>query len=723
MLDLWLAALLDASLKGLLLCLAAGAAVLMLRQASAAARHLVWRLAIAGLLALPALAAVLPAWRVSLPLLVERSQPAASPAPAPREPSPLPVSTASFNVPSPALPSPAVEETAGWTISWKQAAFGIWLAGALSMLGSLGVALARVRWQRRHARPIADEAWTGLLDCVCAELGIRRPVELFAGGEKAMPMTWGWRRPAVLLPASAEAWPEPRRRTVLLHELAHVARGDYLTQLAAEVARALHWLNPLAWIAARKLRLESEHACDDRVITAGTRASDYAGELVDIARSLRAVRAVAPAGLAMARPSELTGRLLAVLDAERNRRSVPGLLAFPAWLAAACLVVPLAVLTPVVDAAPPGAKPAPKSKSKQQSVSINVGSDDGTQTFQISEDDHKLRIRTEGKVTLTEDWTGIASLSPGAEMRIEEENGVERRLDVEPGSDGRPVYKWKVNGRERAFDAEGRKWLQAMLLEFVRGTGYAADQRVAYFLKRQGPEGVFAEISQLPSDYVKRIYFGELLERRDLPPGTVERAIRQAGREVESDYELRQVLTAVAEHQAMTEPLTLAFAEAAASLDSDYEQRTTLVALIEKGRLSSQNLAAVLRATRGIESDYELRQVLAAVAGKTALGDAAIQRAYVEAVNTIASGYERRQTLSPLIQRTDLSQEALVAVLRVIRGVESDYERATVLVELAEKHTLTGAARDAYLDVAKSINSRHERDKAEAALGRQRPGR
>ena len=151
---------------------------------------------------------------------------------------------------------------------------------------------------------VEDPAWTGLLPPDRAELGVGRPVAMVAGGDRTMPMTWGWRRPVVLLPAGAEAWPEPRRRAVLLHELAHIARRDYPAQLAAEVVRALYWFNPLVWMAARKLRIESEHACDDRVLAAGARASDYAGDLLDIARSLRAVRATAPAGLTMARPSQ-----------------------------------------------------------------------------------------------------------------------------------------------------------------------------------------------------------------------------------------------------------------------------------------------------------------------------------------------------------------------------------------------------------------------------------
>jgi beta-lactamase regulating signal transducer with metallopeptidase domain len=598
MIDLWLAAILDSTLKGLALCFAAGAAALLLKRSSAAARNLVWRLAFAGLLALPVLATLLPAWRVPIPDFAREARAAApiptplpTPIPTERQAGPSPVSTAAVDpeVPSPTFAGITVEPR-GWNpSSWRAVAFGLWSLGALGVLAALGIALLRVRWQGRRARPVADAAWGGLLRQVRGELGVRRPVALVVGGDRAMPMTWGWRRPVVLLPAGAEAWPEARRRAVLLHELAHVARQDYPAQLAAEAVRALYWFNPLVWMAARRLRIESEHACDDQVLAAGARPSDYAGDLLDIARSLRALRAAAPAGLAMARPSQLAGRLLAVLDARRDRRGVSRRLALPAWLVAACLVLPLAALAPL-------AKPVAMTAD----ISIN-----GDQTFEWSDNGHKIKIRSEGKFELTDDWTAVANLSRGAWMRLVEDDGrTERRLDVEPGSDGRPVYTWKVDGKQRAFDAEGRKWIQGMLLALVRGAGYDADRRVEVILKRQGPEGVLAEISQIPSAYVKAIYFKKLLAHRDLGAPIVERAVEQAGREIKSDYELANTLIAAVRSQALTDRAVTACAEAARSIRSDYERRRALAELVDRARLTPASLAALLRAAQGIKSSY-----------------------------------------------------------------------------------------------------------------------
>ena len=133
-----------------------------------------------------------------------------------------------------------------------------------------------------------------------------------------MPMAFGTRRPSILIPAIADTWPDDRRRAVVLHELAHVARYDCLTQTLAFAACAMYWFHPAVWWVARRLRIERELACDDRVIAAGTQPREYAGHLLEIAYSFGGHRAPALA-VSMARPRQLEGRMLAALDAARNR--------------------------------------------------------------------------------------------------------------------------------------------------------------------------------------------------------------------------------------------------------------------------------------------------------------------------------------------------------------------------------------------------------------------
>ena len=151
----------------------------------------------------------------------------------------------------------------------------------------------------------------------------RRSPALLASDHVTVPFTSGILRPVVVVPTSAlTTWTDERIRVVLLHELAHVRRRDCLVQAMSQVACAAYWFNPLTWVAARRLRAERERACDDLVLEAGLRGADYAQHLLDIARTVTSRRSLSAAALAMARPSELEGRLLAILDGHRARRVV-----------------------------------------------------------------------------------------------------------------------------------------------------------------------------------------------------------------------------------------------------------------------------------------------------------------------------------------------------------------------------------------------------------------
>ena len=195
----------------------------------------------------------------------------------------------------------------------------IWLAGAFSGLGVLLVGLARVRWLRASSSRVTDGPWHRLCADLSRSCGLNRGVDLLLGPRPGLVATWGWWRLVVMLPASASGWSAERMRVVLLHELAHARRGDWLLQLAAEALRCVWWFNPLAWMVGARLRRESEHAADDLVLARGVPAATCATHLVELAREVRKHRTWLPAP-AMARPSNLERRVSAMLNPRTNRR-------------------------------------------------------------------------------------------------------------------------------------------------------------------------------------------------------------------------------------------------------------------------------------------------------------------------------------------------------------------------------------------------------------------
>jgi len=312
------------------------------RRASAAARHFVWLLAILSLLALPAVSVVTPEWKVGIPM-----QRAAVPTPTIADAAPIPAAPSISSV------APAVSGESDFVqapaVGWKTVILGAYAVGMLGVLTLLVLQHWRLWRFTRRAPVVRDPEWIGLLGASLDTLHIRRPVRLLLSREHTVPFSFGLRRSSIVIPAVARTWNEDRRRAVLLHELAHVARHDCLTQSLAFVACAMYWFHPGAWIAARRLRIERELACDDRVIAAGTEAREYAGHLLEIAYASAGHRAPALA-VSMARPRQLEGRMLAALDAAHDRRVPTFRYRLAAAAIAAAIVCPLAAAAPAIVA-------------------------------------------------------------------------------------------------------------------------------------------------------------------------------------------------------------------------------------------------------------------------------------------------------------------------------------------------------------------------------------
>lgn len=271
-------------------------------------------------------------------------------------------------------------------------------AGVLVMLGRLARQQASVRRLARDAVTETDTSWTALLDDLCTTLHLRRRVRLLRSEDAASPMTWGILQPTIVMPAYAAAWSPERRRAVLLHELAHVARWDCLTQSLAALAETLYWFHPGVWWAARRLRVERELACDDAVIAAGMPAKRYAAELLAIARDARPTRHLQVA-LAFHEPSLLEGRMRAILDGARSRSAARR----RTVLAGAALMS--ALVGAVATAQPRGGAPTL------------------TEDLRIGGDSPELRFTAVDRIAVGRDGAIFVADSGGTRLRLYDRNG------------------------------------------------------------------------------------------------------------------------------------------------------------------------------------------------------------------------------------------------------------------------------------------------------------
>ena len=206
----------------------------------------------------------------------------------------------------------------------------VYAAGVFAVFASTLTGLWRAHRLLGRARP-ADANWRRAADEARSLLRIQRRIRVLISRDVAVPVTWGYWRPVVVLPAALPKWSADERRLVMLHEAEHARSGDWLFALAGRAACAVYWFHPAVWWTASQLRADCELACDERVVAAGARRSDYADLLV------RAVDALAPSAnadllptLALSRRGGLRTRLSALVDAPRDARPLAR-----SWAAAA----------------------------------------------------------------------------------------------------------------------------------------------------------------------------------------------------------------------------------------------------------------------------------------------------------------------------------------------------------------------------------------------------
>ncbi|MBI3982060.1 MAG: M56 family metallopeptidase [Gemmatimonadetes bacterium] len=805
---------LDWALKASLLLGAAGVLTAALRNRPASLRHLVWTFALAGALLVPPLSLLVPAWRpvprdVGLPAPLSGVRASQLPLLGGVGFVPPSLAAASGRLPSlavagdgaaPASAQPSVSGQAGpivrqpasvaseydagsarfrLSVPWTSLALPVWAMGVAAMLLLIASGTRRTARLARRAARIETGPVARLATTLASRLGVRGQVIVLRGHASAMPMTWGILRPVILLPAAADEWPEDRLRAVLLHELGHVKRHDCLTQLIARLACAVYWFNPIVWLAALRLRVERELACDDLVIATGSRATAYATHLVDVARALRTERLAAVAAIALARRSHLSSRVTALLDPARERGVARAALVLPAGIVAALLVLPLAgvelwretdeqpaiaaTTSPVTTStgvasasvavaapdrsliarlraevrdlqgrparlvanvrglattawsalstwsAPPARAVQGCSWDSERNTSASVNVDDDGMFMRIRVGNCRLEVQSEGEVTFTDDDRDVASIAGGGSFEIEERDGqTTRRLEIRPGTGGSLERRFLVDGDVRPYDAEASEWLAHTLPVMFRRTGFDAEARAERILRRGGMDGLLAEIALIKSDWAARQYYAVLLSQRNVDAAVLRQVVQQARRDIESDFELAELLVAVAERQPLDEHVRVAYVEATHSIESSFERRRALSAVLGRQELSDALAAAMLVLAGDIESDFELAELLIEILEARPVG-AAPGEAFWQAVDSIESSFERRRVLNAVVDRSGGNQVVLDQALEAGIAIDSDFEQAELLITVAGLYPAQQALPDAYLRAAAQVESGFER--------------
>ena len=618
----------------------------------------------------------------------------------------------------------------------------VWAVGALLMLAWSAVGQWAARRQVRRAQDLPAPGVQGRFEQLVDEVGLAAAPRLVVDPRCQVPVTWGYRRSTVVLPASHRTWHPETLDRVLLHELAHVVRRDCATRLLGQVACALHWPNPLAWWVAWNQRQDAERACDDRVLRHRPLASAYAGDLVQLVRGLHG-RALRPnSAMPIVEASGFRARVRAILDSGRSRRPVRPAVAAGFCLSAACVAGGLGLFVPRVEAADaadaadvapsnrpkpiqpaytadgpaveaqPASKPKKSRRTSRSSMTADgdrwtrVRSDERRTEVSWKDDESEVRIELDGDVEFSDDDRAITAVGRGSRFEMEQIDGRRRRrVALEGLASGEIERRYWVDRERRPWGREAEAWVAELLPRVFRETTVNAGPRVQRMLREGGPEQVFAAVRRIDNDHVAGHYLEQLMEHGELDSAEYRELIAIGG-QLESDHQAAKVLFAVIERAGLRPEFQDRMLEAAEGIQSDHQRTRVLAALLET-ELSSRQIDAVLQSAKTIESDHNLGQLLLEVVQRDGISLTG-RRAFVEAMETIQSDHQLGSMLRAFLDMDGLRRNELNEVLSLTRGIQSDHQVSEVLRHVIDRGQLHPDQLAALLDVARGIESDHQ---------------
>jgi beta-lactamase regulating signal transducer with metallopeptidase domain len=806
------AIILDTLLKATLLLGLAWGATLMLKRRSASMRHMVRFFALAALLLLPLSVLLLPAWHVKgIPDFAQRTaasvQPASTNAAATyavaatapeSSPGPakawrrvqsgakvgpaasLPVTSAQQSVA--AAPLETTPEHVTPDSSAPQAAqiqpvstpaprsmqrssifklvLLLWMSGSFLFLLRWRLNSLRLAALLRRATVVTDSGWNEQVRALARETGIARHVALLASHEIEVPITSGTLFPQIVLSPDYAEWSALRRTAILKHELAHIKRLDAFTQALAHLATSLYWFHPLVWLMARAMRSERERACDDQVLASGTKASDYAHELLEIVSGLREPELAA--ALAMARRSQLEGRVLAVLNPALPRGTVSVKTALALAILTLGLVLPLAALRPAAQqAGTPEARPRTASQQKPSPAStpaIAAQPDSSSAPAAYAPSTPSAAPAPQAATPEPDDQEAAEAPEPPETPAASEpaeappaliQSGTSRpgspatpAAPAAPGAPGAPAAPAAPAappspGGELSVCGTRIK-LHNMSIESHDGndrhwTANWSGDDCSVDLRAQGEIKFNAEATDIQSIssggfFEVNVRQGDTLKQVKVTPSAsgLQYVYKINGQQQPLTGDAKawfsQFLLSLERSTGFAAdarvPALLAKGGPNAVLDeinnllSDYVRGLYFRKLLEQPNLPAPVVQRVMRqAGEQMHSDYELARVLMTVSKQYDLPDEASRAAFLTAAGKLTSDYEHSRVLIELLRRPNISKENVGMALNSAGGIKSDYEKSRILLSLMEQKSFEQSQLDFYLRLVASIHSDYEKSR------------
>lgn len=382
-------------------------------------------------------------------------------------------------------------------------------------------------------------------------------------------------------------------------------------------------------------------------------------------------------------------------------------------------VVPLPPDAPMVFQVPDVRLQVPASAAQQTAVickggtqnhSINRNSNDDEDLWRITAKGPgcEISIRIEGKPTFNREFTDVVRIAGDGSFEIDvRENGTRRELRIRD-NDGRITRTWRVDGRERPYDAEAAAWFGQVLIALDRQTAFAVDVRLPILLERGGVNAVLAETRLISSDYARSRYYNELSKKRDLSSQEVAQILEQGAELTKSDYYAAELLKGVG-RQGLGDPVVRdGVMRLIGRMKSDYYKSESIKATVQAGRPTNDELELLIRAVGTMESDYYRAESIKLLTRTADLSPEQLG-GVLTIVSTMSSDYHINEMLGSLVARGrgTLDTDKRRVYLTATRAIDSDYHRAEALGKLLANGAPTSGEMDLLFTVISEIDSDH----------------
>lgn len=585
---------------------------------------------------------------------------------------------------------------------------------------------------------MASDHWQCYTHDLAHRLGMATRVVVRESNRVRSVFTANWLRPVILMPAGLLTGLRPDHlEAVLLHELAHIRRYDYVFNLIQSLIEAVLYFHPAVWWVSHQARIAREHRCDDIAVAACGNSLTYAKALTD-AQSFAMVSLTSSLGGA-----SLFDRVARLLTSKTSRTSRLGLVTALSCLlllfagmvqtprleaASPNLIVsmldevqlksplklPPPILLPAItlnsldevqkeadeiettapveDASPDDIQTVTQMEVSSQSAnmlmepvaSVQVEAETELEAFKTVWDALIWRFRFEGlgAFQLNETADDISFLSPGGWLEIEEREWFttrKARWQLSPG--GQPERIYSVNGNVRTWNENAERWLQKAFDRLIQN-GWAANILVKRRFEQAGVPGVLAMIESLKYSRAKWHYFNAL--GNHIAPEDVDITIANAIRDVAdgmSDHDHAHFLDDMAKVY-LTPVTTDVFFESVNQIHSDYFKAVLLQDLVSEV-IHPADFLNIMQVAATIHSDFHKADTLIYALHRIPENHD-ILRAWIDVAATIGSDFHLEETLSHVFDHLPADDGLWISALQVTANVHSDFHKAHALLHAIE---------------------------------------